>query len=127
VGRPVEGPGAELLGEGGEPGELGSAQGELVPVFGQEYGPNALGFRPRQRVLVGLYRSRECRGAGLEARAAWWGRAGDAAPSVLDVLDMSEVPDRLETGGRLLQAGLGQILAPGSSPPEVHPVLSGLG
>ncbi len=58
------------------------------------------------------------RGARLEARAAWWGRAGDAAPSVLDVLDMGEVPDRLETGGRLLRAALGQILAPGSSPPE---------
>ncbi len=63
------------------------------------------------------------RGGRLEARAAWWGRAGDDAPSVLDVLDMGEVPGRLDTGG----ACCGRRSARSSRrdpPARVHPVRS---
>jgi len=42
------------------------------------------------------------RGEHLVARAAWWGSAGDAAPSLLDILDVADAPDRIDVGVGLL-------------------------
>jgi RimJ/RimL family protein N-acetyltransferase len=57
-------------------------------------------------------------GATLVARAAWWGPAADRAPSVLDFLDVAEVPGRVEIGVSLLTAALRAIIPAGARPPE---------
>jgi RimJ/RimL family protein N-acetyltransferase len=58
------------------------------------------------------------RGEHLVARAAWWGSAGDAAPSLLDILDVADDPDRIDIGVRLLQDALSEIVPAGCRPPE---------
>ena len=60
----------------------------------------AEGRRRPERMWVAL------RGGRLEARAAWWGGAIDAAPSLLDFLDVGDAPDRVAIGGSLLRAVL---------------------
>jgi hypothetical protein len=54
----------------------------------------------------------------LVARAAWWGSDGDAAPSLLDILDVADDPDRIGVGVRLLTGALGEIIPAGARPPE---------
>jgi len=54
----------------------------------------------------------------LEARAAWWGGAVNAVPSVLDFVDVSNAPDRIDIGVRLLRAALGEIVTAPAVPPE---------
>jgi hypothetical protein len=58
------------------------------------------------------------RGEQLAARAAWWGAAADQVPAVLDFLDLSDAPDRVEIGVRLLKLALSEMLPPGSTPPD---------
>jgi hypothetical protein len=58
------------------------------------------------------------RSGHLVARAAWWGSADDAAPSVLDILDVADEPDRIEVGVRLLKRALSEIIPAGGRPPE---------
>jgi GNAT superfamily N-acetyltransferase len=58
------------------------------------------------------------RGEQLAARAAWWGAPADQAPAVLDFLDLSDAPDRVEIGVRLLKLALSEILPSGSTPPD---------
>jgi hypothetical protein len=58
------------------------------------------------------------RGEHLVARAAWWGSGGDAAPSLLDILDVADDPDRIDVGVRLLTGALSEIFPAGARPPE---------
>jgi hypothetical protein len=58
------------------------------------------------------------RGEHLVARAAWWGSADGAAPSLLDILDVADDPDRIEVVVRLLKRALGEIIPAGARPPE---------
>lgn len=58
------------------------------------------------------------RGEHLVARAAWWGSDDDAVPSLLDILDVAEDPDRIEVGVRLLKGALSEIIPAGTRPPE---------
>lgn len=71
----------------------------------------AEGRRRPERMWVAL------RGGRLEARAAWWGGAVNAAPSLLDFLDVGDAPDRVAIGDSLLRAALalGEI---GTTPRE---------
>jgi RimJ/RimL family protein N-acetyltransferase len=71
----------------------------------------AEGRRRPERMWVAL------RGGRLEARAAWWGGATDAAPSLLDFLDVGDAPDRVAIGGSLLRATLRAALALGEIGP----------
>ncbi|MFJ5274605.1 GNAT family N-acetyltransferase [Streptomyces sp. NPDC088358] len=61
-------------------------------------------------------------GGRLVARAAWWSRPGDAAPHLLDILDVDDgLPDasaRVEIGVRLLRAALPAAVPNGSPLPE---------
>jgi hypothetical protein len=56
------------------------------------------------------------RGGRVVARAAWWG--SDAVPSLLDFLDVGEVPDRMNVGVSLLTAALSEITRPRARPLE---------
>jgi hypothetical protein len=58
------------------------------------------------------------RGEHLLARAAWWGSAGNAAPSLLDILDVADDPYRIDVGVRLLERALSEIIPAGARPPE---------
>ena len=58
------------------------------------------------------------RGGRLMARAAWWGGADDAAPSLLDILDVADTADRIDVGVHLLQDALRKINPTGAWPPE---------
>jgi RimJ/RimL family protein N-acetyltransferase len=58
------------------------------------------------------------RGGLLAGRAAWWGSGDDAAPSVLDILDVTDAPDRVDVGVRLLKGALSEIIPAGAHPPE---------
>ena len=58
------------------------------------------------------------RGGLLAGRAAWWGSGDDAAPSVLDILDVADAPDRIDVGVRLLKGALSEIIPAGTHPPE---------
>lgn len=58
------------------------------------------------------------RGEHLVARAAWWGSGDDAAPSLLDILDVADDPDRIDVGVRLLTGALSEIIPAGARPPE---------
>jgi Acetyltransferase (GNAT) family len=58
------------------------------------------------------------RGEHLVARAAWWGSDDGAAPSLLDILDVADDPDRIDVGVRLLKRALGEIVPAGARPPE---------
>ncbi|WEH37347.1 GNAT family N-acetyltransferase [Streptomyces sp. AM 4-1-1] len=61
------------------------------------------------------------RGDRLLARVAWWGRAADDAPLILDVLDIEDgAPDsgQVDTGVRLLRTAMAAVLPDGAHPPE---------
>jgi vancomycin aglycone glucosyltransferase len=61
------------------------------------------------------------RGDHLLARAAWWGRAGDDTPLLLDILDLDDscaAFDRVDVGGRLLHTAMAKTLPAGTSPPD---------
>src|SRR6202042_735631 len=58
------------------------------------------------------------RGEHLVARAAWWGSDDDAAPSLLDILDVADDPDRIDVAVRLLTGALSEIIPAGARPPE---------
>lgn len=72
----------------------------------------ARGLRRPQWMWVAL------RGGLLAGRAAWWGPGDDAAPSVLDILDVADGPDRIEVGVRLLKGALSEIIPAGARLPE---------
>ncbi|GAA3646313.1 GNAT family N-acetyltransferase [Nonomuraea antimicrobica] len=60
-------------------------------------------------------------GDRLLARAAWWGRAGDDAPFLLDVFDVDDGTterDRVDLGERLLRTALAEVVPVGTRPPE---------
>jgi hypothetical protein len=58
-------------------------------------------------------------GGRLVARAAWRGsRGGAAAPSLLDILDVTDVSEGIDAGVHLLDAALDEIIPPGARPPE---------
>lgn len=53
------------------------------------------------------------------ARAAWWGRAGDAEPLLMDILDVDDSlpePVRVEVGERLVRAALPEVTS--GRPPQ---------
>lgn len=55
-------------------------------------------------------------GDRLVARVAWWGRIGDDAPFLLDVLD---VDDRnVDVGEQLLRTAMAEVVPAGTRPPE---------
>ncbi len=61
------------------------------------------------------------RGDRLLARAAWWSRSADAAPLILDVLDIEDgVPgsDHVDIGVRLLRTAMAATFPNGSHLPE---------
>ncbi len=58
------------------------------------------------------------RGERLVARAAWWSSGDGAAPSLLDILDVADDPDRIDVGVRLLKRALSEIIPAGARPPE---------
>jgi hypothetical protein len=58
------------------------------------------------------------RGEHLVARAAWWGSGDDAGPSLLDILDVADDPDRIDVGVRLLTGALSEIIPARARPPE---------
>ncbi|MER7015419.1 GNAT family N-acetyltransferase [Saccharopolyspora sp. NPDC000359] len=59
------------------------------------------------------------RGGRLLARVAWWGRPGDAAPRILDVVDVDDAePDRVDIGAHLLRTAMTATLPLGAHPPE---------
>lgn len=59
------------------------------------------------------------RGDRLLARVAWWGRSGDSAPLLLDILDVDDTAEDLtEVAQTLYETAAKQVLAPGSVPPE---------
>ena len=49
------------------------------------------------------------------ARAAWWSRAGDEHPLLMDILDLDGDPD---DAVELVRAALAAVVAPGTAPPE---------
>jgi RimJ/RimL family protein N-acetyltransferase len=55
------------------------------------------------------------RGDRLVARAAWWARAGDDKPLLMDVFDIDGSAD---DGVRLLEAALAALVPEGGTPPE---------
>jgi RimJ/RimL family protein N-acetyltransferase len=52
------------------------------------------------------------------ARAGWWGPRGSATPTLLDFLDVADVPNRIEVGVNLLQAALPELFPSGARPPD---------
>jgi hypothetical protein len=69
------------------------------------------------------------RGGHLVTRAAWWGSDDDAAPSLLDIPDVADDPDRIDVGVRLLKRALSELIPPGARPPAysraAHPAGNG--
>ncbi|MEV1178625.1 GNAT family N-acetyltransferase [Nonomuraea sp. NPDC049784] len=60
-------------------------------------------------------------GDHLLARVAWWGRAGDDAPFLLDIFDIDDSSadrDRVDIGVRLLQTAMAEVVPAGTRPPE---------
>ncbi|MET7333568.1 GNAT family N-acetyltransferase [Nonomuraea sp. NPDC005650] len=55
------------------------------------------------------------RGGHLLARAAWWGRAGDDTPFLLDILDLDD--SEVDLGVRLLRSAMAEVLPAGDRPP----------
>lgn len=87
--------------------------GQLTYVLDDELADDlASGHRRPMWMWVAL------RGDRLVARAAWWGRPGDATPSALDVLDVAHEADRIDVGVALLRAALAEVLPPGAAVPE---------
>ncbi|TDC98815.1 GNAT family N-acetyltransferase [Nonomuraea deserti] len=61
------------------------------------------------------------RGDRLLARVAWWCRAGDDTPFLLDVFDIDDsgtAPDRVDVGVRLLRTAMAGVVPAGARPPE---------
>ncbi|GAA0447788.1 GNAT family N-acetyltransferase [Streptomyces sp. NPDC046215] len=61
------------------------------------------------------------RGDHLLARAAWWGRTGEAVPLSLDVLDLDDsapASARLDAGEQLVRTAMAAILPSATRPPE---------
>ncbi|MGW7536392.1 GNAT family N-acetyltransferase [Amycolatopsis sp. NPDC054798] len=56
------------------------------------------------------------RGGELVARAAWWGRAGESVPFLLDFFDLQDVT----AGALLLRTAMTEILPAGTRPPVYH-------
>jgi GNAT superfamily N-acetyltransferase len=71
----------------------------------------ARGLRQPQWMWVALRRG------ALMARVAWWG-SDNGAPSALDFLDLSDAPDRIDVGVRLLRTALSEVIPAGVPPPE---------
>lgn len=64
------------------------------------------------------------RGDRLVARAAWWARSGTGTPRLLDVFDLDPgVPDRVETGVRLLRTAMAAVVPRDATPPEYSRLL----
>jgi len=55
------------------------------------------------------------RGDRVVARAAWWSRAGDEHPFLMDIFDLD---GDVEDGIRLVRAALATFVAPGANPPD---------
>ncbi|GAA4676453.1 GNAT family N-acetyltransferase [Phytohabitans rumicis] len=70
----------------------------------------AAGRRRREWMWVAL------RGDRLVARAAWWGRGGDAVPRYFDVFDFEA--GRADDGAQLLSAALAAVVPAEAKPPE---------
>jgi hypothetical protein len=70
------------------------------------------------------------RGDRPEARLAWWGREGDAAPQLMDVFDIDDVEDaagqaqRVEVGVQLLRTATSHVMSAGAQQPEYSRFLS---
>ena len=61
------------------------------------------------------------RGDHLLARVAWWGRAGDDTPYLLDVLDLDDdAPDRVDAGVRLLRTAMTEVVPAGARRPRYN-------
>jgi hypothetical protein len=58
------------------------------------------------------------RGGRLVARAAWWGRRSDMAPLLLDVLDVTDDPDRIDVAVQMVRTALDDIMPAEVRPPE---------
>jgi RimJ/RimL family protein N-acetyltransferase len=61
------------------------------------------------------------RGDRVLARAAWWSRAGDGVPLLLDILDIDDsapAPGRMDVAVRLAQIAMAKILPAGIRPPQ---------
>jgi hypothetical protein len=64
------------------------------------------------------------------ARLAWWGRAGDPAPQVMDVFDLADaadtaaLADQIEIGVLLLQTATSRVVPSGTRPPDYSRYLS---
>lgn len=56
------------------------------------------------------------RGGELVARAAWWGRAGESVPFLLDYFDLQDVT----AGALLLRTAMAEILPAGTRSPVYH-------
>jgi RimJ/RimL family protein N-acetyltransferase len=55
----------------------------------------------------------------LMARAAWWARAGDDTPFLMDVFDIDDDdPDRIDIGVQLLETAFAEIAPAGAHRPE---------
>lgn len=50
------------------------------------------------------------RGDALVARAAWWGRPQDDLPLLLDILDLDEGTERVDTGALLLRTAMANVV-----------------
>lgn len=60
-------------------------------------------------------------GDRLLARVAWWGRAGDDAPFLLDIFDIDDSGadrDRVDIGVRLLRTAMAEVVPADTRPPE---------
>ncbi|MFI6743532.1 GNAT family N-acetyltransferase [Nonomuraea sp. NPDC050451] len=55
------------------------------------------------------------RGDHLLARAAWWGRAGEDTPFLLDIFDIDD--NGVDIGVRLLQTAMAEVVPAGARPP----------
>ncbi|MFW6693499.1 GNAT family N-acetyltransferase [Streptomyces sp. MAR4 CNX-425] len=97
------------------PGELGLFS-RLPYVLNEELADDlAAGRRRPEWMWVAL------RGDRLVARAAWWSRAGDEAPRMLDIVDIEDDrpdDDPVDIGVRLLRTATAATLPPGTRPPE---------
>jgi len=88
----------------------------LPYVLNEELGDDlAAGRRRPEWMWVAL------RGDHLLARVAWWGRTGDDAPFLLDILDIDDSSadrDRVDVGVRLLQTAMADVVPAGTRPPK---------
>lgn len=69
----------------------------------------AAGRRRPEWLWLGL------RGDRVVARAAWWSRAGDEHPLLMDIFDIA---DSADDGVQLLQTALPAVVPAGATPPE---------